>query len=76
MAPAAILPLEKIRNHLQDIRDCAAIISEELGWTGRVTAVAKTTAGSPRRGTRRGRIQSAKRGPARLKRDSAHPDNR
>ena len=73
MAPAAMLPLEKIRSHLPEIRKCAAIISEELGWAGRVPAVAKTTAGSPRRGTRKGRIQSAKRGPARLKRHTHIP---
>ena len=35
MAPAATLPLAKIRNHLPDIRKSAAMISEELGWDGR-----------------------------------------
>jgi IclR family transcriptional regulator, acetate operon repressor len=32
MAAAASLPLEKLRGHLQAVRDCAALISAELGW--------------------------------------------
>ena len=38
MAPAAVLPLTKLRGHLDDIRRCAAGISAELGWRGEAAA--------------------------------------
>ncbi|MBX9589852.1 MAG: IclR family transcriptional regulator [Hyphomonadaceae bacterium] len=34
MAPAASLPLEKLKRHLPEIKACAALISAELGWEG------------------------------------------
>jgi IclR family transcriptional regulator, acetate operon repressor len=48
MAPAATLPLAKIGSHLPEIRKCAAMISEELGWDGRMPTVRKPP--SPHRG--------------------------
>ena len=50
MAPAATLPLAKIHRHLPEIRKCAAMISEELGWDGRVPAVRKAASPHRRRG--------------------------
>jgi IclR family acetate operon transcriptional repressor len=32
MAPVASLPLEKIRAHLPEIRECAGCVAKELGW--------------------------------------------
>jgi DNA-binding IclR family transcriptional regulator len=32
MAPAAIVPLEMLRTHLPEIRDCAGCVARELGW--------------------------------------------
>jgi DNA-binding IclR family transcriptional regulator len=46
MAPAATLPLEKLRSHLQDIRKCAATISSQLGWN-QDAAPAQTSAAAP-----------------------------
>ena len=61
MAPAATLPLAKIRGHLPDILKAAAMISEELGWDGRVPAARK--ASPPRRHRHNGSetVQIAKR---------------
>lgn len=47
MAPAASLPLEKVRSHLQEIRDCAESISRELGWRPVASAARKALAAAP-----------------------------
>jgi len=59
MAPAATLPLTRIRSHLTEIRKCAAMISEELGWDGRALPIAK--ASSQRRTVGREHPVGAKR---------------
>lgn len=41
MAPSATLSLARIRTHLAEIQKCAAMISEELGWDGRVAVTGK-----------------------------------
>ena len=79
MAPTAALPLEKIHSHLQDIRMCAATISEELGWTRRAPVAQKATeAQRLRRSNGRGRRPSAKRGAGHSQsfRGDAHPSDR
>ena len=79
MAPAATLPLEKIRGHLQDIRKCAAGIAEELlGWTRPASGDQKATTMRPRRSTGRSRSSSTKRGVAHAQsfRSDAYPSDR
>jgi IclR family transcriptional regulator, acetate operon repressor len=43
MAPSAMLSLAKIRDHLPEIRKCAAMISGELGWNDRAQPTTKAS---------------------------------
>jgi IclR family transcriptional regulator, acetate operon repressor len=61
MAPAATLPLKKIRSQLHDIRKCAAKISEELGGTRHALSVQRVGAARLRRSNSKDRRASAKR---------------
>ena len=66
MAPAATLPLEKLRGHLAEIRNCATTISRELGGQGDPPS-GTVVAMPPRRGNRKQRAVSSKRGAARVR---------
>ena len=77
MAPVATLPLEKLRGQLPDIRDCAATISQELGWQGEPPAETAAS-GPPWRGNAKPRGANGKRNAPRPRntREAAPPGNR
>jgi len=78
MAAAATLPLEKVRGRLQDIRECAASISEELGWRAGTPAARNASAASLPHTNRKAHSPRAKRGRAHSEnsRYDAHPSGR
>ncbi len=47
MAPAASLPLERLRAHVAEIRECAECLGKELGWD-KVAAVKPSLPPTPR----------------------------
>jgi len=62
MAPVASMPLEKIRSHLPEIRECATAISKELGWRPNAGASALATARHANNGQARSSKRVARKG--------------